>query len=111
MELDSLRDYVLAKEDVEECFPFGPGNFVYKTRGKIFMLISTDEEVMRTNLKCDPEYAVELRENYPNAIIPGYHMNKKHWNTLILENGNGLKLTLIKVLIDMSYNLVKGKKQ
>ncbi|ANI89855.1 MmcQ-like protein [Arachidicoccus ginsenosidimutans] len=84
MFLDEIRDYALSLPDVEEYFPFGEETFVYKTSGKIFLLIASDETPLRINVKCDPDEAIELREGY-SSIIPGYHMNKKHWNTIILD--------------------------
>jgi len=72
--------------------------------GKIFALTSLDSEEARVNLKCDPDYAVELREQYPEGVIPGYHMNKKHWNTVILQNG--LDNSLVRKLVDLSYDLI-----
>jgi predicted DNA-binding protein (MmcQ/YjbR family) len=88
---------------VEECTPFGPEHFVEKVGGKIFAIHSPGEEPIRLNLKCDPDRAVELREEH-EAIIPGYHMNKKHWNTLILDGS--LPAGLVKELIRHSYDLV-----
>jgi predicted DNA-binding protein (MmcQ/YjbR family) len=88
---------------VEECTPFGPEHFVEKVGGKIFAIHSPGEYPIRLNLKCDPDRAVELREEH-EAIIPGYHMNKKHWNTLILDGS--LPAGLVKELIRHSYDLV-----
>ena len=77
---------------------------VFKGSGKIFALAGLDEFPPRVNLKCDPERCIELRENYPESIIPGYHMNKKHWNTVYIEGD--LDLEFLKGLIDHSYELV-----
>lgn len=93
--------------DVEEGFPFGETVLVFKTAGKIFLLLSLDSTPMQYNLKCDPDRAIELREQYPESILPGYHMNKKHWNTII--PGNGLPVALQKEMIRNSYELVKPK--
>lgn len=93
--------------DVEEGFPFGETVLVFKTAGKIFLLLSLDSSPMQYNLKCDPDRAIELREQYPESILPGYHMNKKHWNTII--PGNGLPVALQKEMIRNSYELVKPK--
>lgn len=104
MNIEEFRDYCLAKPGVTEETPFGPDTLVFKVGGKIFAL--TDLNVFTSiNLKCDPERAVELREQY-DAIKPGYHMNKKHWNTVLL-NGQ-VPYSLLKELIDHSYNLVYG---
>ena len=106
-----LTEYALSKNGAEECFPFGDDTFVYKLNGKIFMLLSQDDGVVNMNLKCDPEEAVSLREQYPGVIVPGYHMNKKHWNTVHFFEGAGLKFSFVKQLIDNSYDLVKGRKK
>jgi len=102
MHIEEFREYCLAKPGVTEETPFGPDTLVFKVGGKIFALtdINTFESI---NLKCDPEKAVELREQY-EAIKPGYHMNKKHWNTVFLRSE--IKDSLLKVLIDNSYYLV-----
>ena len=107
MDAELIRKYVLQKENVTEGFPFGPDNLVFKVNNKMFLLISLDEVPLKFNAKCDPEKAIELREAYPEAILPGYHMNKIHWNTVIAE---GVKISLVKELIDDSYSLVSKKK-
>ncbi len=89
---------------VEETLPFGPDTLVFKVGGKMFALTGLDETEFSVNLKCDPERAIELREEYPDEIIPGYHMNKKHWNTVFFERGLPEKLLIN--LIDQSYKLV-----
>lgn len=89
---------------VEETLPFGPDTLVYKVAGKIFALTGLDEEECSVNLKCDPDKAIELREEYPDQIFPGYHMNKRHWNTVFFERGLPDKFLIS--LIDHSYNLV-----
>ena len=83
--------------------PFGPDVLVYKVSGKMFALTSPDEIPSRVNFKCDPDRAVELRDEY-EAIIPGYHMNKRHWNTVILDGS--LPDNLLRDLIAHSYDLV-----
>lgn len=104
MYLDEIRDFALSLDpEIEECFPFGTETFVYKIAGKIFLLMAFDEENLWVNLKCDPELAIELRERHP-AIIPGYHMNKKHWNTVIMDGS--LREEVIKDMIVQSYKLV-----
>ena len=103
MNLDRLRSYLLDKPKAVEEFPFDTVTLVVKVCGKMFALISTDQKPLRMNLKCLPEKAEVLREQYP-AIIPGYHMNKRHWNTLVIDRS--LSDTLIYGLIDESYELV-----
>ncbi|WP_316836097.1 MmcQ/YjbR family DNA-binding protein [Pedobacter nutrimenti] len=102
MNIEELRDYCLQKPGVTEDFPFGDQTLVFKIGSKIFLLIGL-EGGNRFNAKCDPERAIELREQY-DAIIPGYHMNKKHWNTIYMDRM--LKRSLIHELIDHSYELV-----
>lgn len=103
MSPSALSALLLSLPHVEECKPFGPGHFVEKVGGKIFAIYSPGEEPIRLNLKCDPERAKELREEH-EAIIPGYHMNKTHWNTLILDGS--LPAGLVKELIRHSFDLV-----
>lgn len=107
MDIESLRAAVLRFEDVEEGFPFGNETLVFKIAGKIFLLVSLDSQPVQFNVKCDPDHAVELREEYPDSVLPGYHMNKKHWNTVIVDGrlSNRLLLEMIKD----SYELVKPK--
>ena len=105
MFIDELREYCLSKKGVEECLPFGPETLVYKVMGKVFLLTGLGSEPVQFNAKCDPEKALELRENY-SCVIPGYHMNKKHWNTIICDGSANNKL--IKQWIDDSYQLVAG---
>ena len=104
MNIESLRRYCLNLKHAEETLPFGPDTLVYKVGGKMFALTGLDEEECSVNLKCDPEHAIELREEYPDHIFPGYHMNKRHWNTVFVERG--LPEKLIFQLIDQSYSLV-----
>ena len=106
MNIEQLRDYCLAKPGVEECLPFGPDNLVFKVNKKMFLLASLDENPLRFNAKCDPEKAIQLREDYP-CILPGYHMNKEHWNTVIIDGT--LKTAELKDLVDHSYDLVNAK--
>ncbi len=98
-----MTDYCLSKPGVEETFPFDETTLVMKVMGKMFAAMPTDAEELRVNLKCDPERALELRESHA-AIIPGYHMNKKHWNTIIIDGS--LDEKLVCELIDHSYDLV-----
>ena len=104
MDIETFRQYVLQLPGVEETFPFGPDTLVYKVMGKVFALTGLNDEIFEVNLKCEPEKAVLLREEYPDQIRPGFHMNKKHWNTVMFEEG--LSNKLLTELIDHSYELV-----
>ena len=103
MNIEELRDYCLAKPFVEETFPFGEETLVFKVMGKAFLLTGISELPVRFNVKCNPEKAIELREQY-SYVLPGYHMNKKHWNTIVCESTANKKL--LKQWIDDSYQLV-----
>jgi predicted DNA-binding protein (MmcQ/YjbR family) len=103
MNIENLRQYCLSLKATTEDTPFGEGTLVFRVMGKIFALMSLDIDECRINLKCDPEYAVELREQYDD-IIAGYHMNKKHWNTVYCERG--IEDALIKKLVVHSYDLI-----
>ncbi len=103
MDIEQLREYCLLKKEVTEGFPFGDETLVFKVRGKIFLLASLNRELLQFNVKCNPEEAIELREQY-DAIQPGYHMNKKLWNTIIIDGSIPQKL--IKKMIDDSYLLI-----
>lgn len=107
MDLEQLRDYALGLADVEETLPFGPDTLVYKVLEKIFLLVGMDNHPLQFNVKCDPDLALELREEFA-AVIPGYHMNKKHWNTVIVDGSIPKKQLL--GFVDHSYKLVRGKK-
>ena len=100
---DDARTLMLTMKEVTEETPFGPEVLVYKVLGKMFATIGLKDEIGQMNLKCDPERAVELRDEY-EAIIPGWHMNKKHWNTLVLDES--LPADLVSELIEHSYDLV-----
>lgn len=104
MNIEEFRTYCLSKRGVTESFPFGEETLVFKVMDKIFALAGLDAHPANANLKCDPEKAIELREEYDGLIYPGYHMNKKHWNTVEIE-GN-LPPALIVELVDHSYDLV-----
>lgn len=108
MDIEQLRTCALTKPDVEEVLPFGPDTLVYKVNNKIFLLAGLDSSPLQFNVKCDPDNALELREQYPLAVLPGYHMNKKHWNTIIVD-GTLSNKQLLRFIED-SYRLVKGKK-
>lgn len=103
MNVEDIRLHCIAKPDVEEGFPFGEDTLVFKVKGKIFLLLSLSSQPLQFNAKCDPERAVELRDEH-DCIVPGYHMNKKHWNTVIIDNT--LNKKQLKELIDHSYDLV-----
>lgn len=107
MNVEELRDYILSLKDVAESFPFGEDTLVFKTNNKIFLLVSLSSSPLEFNVKCDPEYAIELREKY-SCILPGYHMNKKHWNTVIVDGT--LSNTQLKQFIKDSWLLVAKKK-
>ncbi len=102
MNIEDFRNYCIIKKGVTEEFPFDQSTLVFKVMGKIFSLTDVDffESV---NLKCNPEKAIVLREKF-NGVLPGYHMNKTHWNTVLIDADVSDKLLL--QLIDDSYNLV-----
>jgi predicted DNA-binding protein (MmcQ/YjbR family) len=102
MDIESIRNYCLKKDGVTEELPFDEDSPVYKVMGKIFAITNLTPPYS-INLKCDPEKAIELRERY-DAVTPGYHMNKTHWNTI--ELGSNIPPKLIKEWIDHSYELV-----
>ena len=106
MNIETLREYCISKKNVTESFPFGDDTLVFKAAGRIFVLANLDGD-LSINLKCDPELAIELRERY-SSVIPGYHMNKKHWNTIILD-GTVPDKELFS-WIDHSYELVMRNK-
>ena len=107
MNIEDIRDYALSLKGVSESFPFGENTLVFKVDNKIFLLASLTSEVLQFNVKCNPEYAVELREQYP-SVLPGYHMNKKHWNTIIVDGT--LTAAQLREFIEDSYFLVSKKK-
>ncbi|MBT2505078.1 MmcQ/YjbR family DNA-binding protein [Streptomyces sp. ISL-98] len=98
-----LRAFCLEFNAATEEFPFGPETSVFKVLGKLFALSSLDAEPLAVNLKCEPEIAVQLREEHPE-IAPGYHMNKRHWNTVNV--GGSLPDRMVRELIEDSYDLV-----
>jgi predicted DNA-binding protein (MmcQ/YjbR family) len=103
MDIETLREYCLGKPRSEEALPFGPDTLVYKVNGKIFLIMGLNEETLSFNVKCDPDLAIELREQY-DCVKPGYHMNKKHWNTIVVDGSVSTKT--LKEWIDLSYQLV-----
>jgi predicted DNA-binding protein (MmcQ/YjbR family) len=108
MNIETIRDYCLSKPNAEETLPFGPDVIVFKVNNKAFLLLPLDTEELRFNVKCDPDLAIELREQY-SCVLPGWHMNKKHWNTIVVDGTVPSKL--IKEWIDHSYELVNKKKK
>jgi predicted DNA-binding protein (MmcQ/YjbR family) len=103
MDLEQFREYCLSKVAATESVPFGEGVLVFKVAGKIFALAALDEIPATVNLKCDPDLALELRDRY-EQVRPGYHMNKKHWNTVEIDSG--ISDTELRKMIDHSYDLV-----
>jgi predicted DNA-binding protein (MmcQ/YjbR family) len=106
MNVEEIRSECLSKSGCEESFPFGGETLVFKVQGKIFLLLSLEARPPQFNVKCDPTEALSLREKYP-CVLPGYHMNKKHWNTVICD-GSVAKNIIFK-WIDQSYLLVSRK--
>lgn len=104
MDIEAFRMFCLSKKGVTEEFPFGPETLVYKVMGKAFALAGLDSDIFTVNLKCDPEYALELRDQY-EEIKPGFHMNKKHWNTVLFEGGT-LSDDFLRSLVTHSYDRV-----
>ena len=103
MKLDKLKDYLSKKPGAVEDFPFGPETLVYKVGGKIYALVAIDSTPLRINLKCDPDEAETLRAMY-SSVIPGYHMNKRHWNTVILDGS--IEEDVVFGMADISYELI-----
>ena len=103
MDLAEFREYCLTKPSATEGTPFGPDVLVFKVSGKMFALAALEEVPTTVNLKCDPDLALDLRDRY-EQVRPGYHMNKKHWNTV--EIGSGIPATELRRMIDHSYDLV-----
>ncbi|WP_436516645.1 MmcQ/YjbR family DNA-binding protein [Ekhidna sp. To15] len=106
MNIEEFRDYCIAKPGTTEETPFGPDTLVFKVLGKMYALTGIDSFEF-INLKCDPEYAVELREKYDGSIRPGYHMNKQQWNSVYTDGV--VADNLIRQLIDDSYDLIVAK--
>ncbi len=103
MDLAELREYCLTKPGATEGTPFGPDVLVFKVGGKMFALAALDDVPTRVNLKCDPDLALDLRDRY-EQVGPGYHMSKKHWNTVEVEGG--IPAVELRRMIDYSYDLV-----
>ena len=103
MNIEQIREYCVKKKGVTEEFPFDEETLVFKVAGKIFLLASLESIPLQINLKCDPEKVIEIREEY-EAVQPGYHMNKKHWNTITIDGS--VSIRKIFEWVDDSYNLV-----
>ena len=103
MDAAELRRWCLAQPGAVEDFPFGPEHSVFKVGGRIFALSALDRRPLEVSVKCEPELAVELRDSYA-AIRPGYHLNKRHWNTMTLDGS--LPDQLVRDLVEDSYDLV-----
>lgn len=106
MNMEEIRDYCLHKKGTTEETPFGDSTLVFKVKGKMYALLALDDAQGRLNVKCDPELALTLREEF-TGVIPGFHMNKKHWNTLVFDGS--FSDAHLKDWIDLSYNLVVAK--
>lgn len=106
MYLDQILGYADSFPNASAEMPFGDDVLVYKVGGKMFLLIRLVGEPLRINVKCDPDRAMDLREHYV-AVEPGFHMNKKHWNTIVL--GSDMPIELVRKEIDHSYELVSKK--
>jgi predicted DNA-binding protein (MmcQ/YjbR family) len=105
MNAERFREHCLTKRGTTEDSPFGPEHIVFKVSGKMFALLAFEEVPPTANLKCDPDRALELRDRYED-VRPGYHMNKKHWNTVVLVGG--IPDDELREMIDHSYELVVG---
>jgi len=103
MDLAQFREYCLSKSRATEGMPFGPDVLVFKVGGKMFALAALGEVPTAVNLKCDPDLALDLRDRY-EQVKPGYHMNKKHWNTVEIDSG--IPDAELRKMIDHSYDLV-----
>lgn len=107
MNIEEYRDYCFTKPGTTEEFPFDKDTLVFKVMGKMYALASLsvwESGEARINLKCDPDKAIRLREKFPDTVLPGYHMSKIHWNTVVLNQA--LSTDKIKELIDHSYDLI-----
>ena len=105
MDPDQLRSLCLGFEGAVETFPFGPENSVFKVEGKIFALSRLDGDPLKVSLKCEPELAIQLRRDH-EAIVGGYHLNKRHWNTVTVD---GVPAQLLRDMVEDSYDLIVSK--
>jgi predicted DNA-binding protein (MmcQ/YjbR family) len=106
LSLESFKNYCLSKKGVTACFPFDDETLVFKVSSKMFALTNINNPLFQVNLKCEPFMSEDLRREFP-AIIPGYHMNKKHWNTVIIDGS--ISDDKILFLVDLSFDLVYNK--
>ena len=106
MTRDDIHVYMMGKKATEETFPFGEQVAVYKVLGKMYALLPADDEQLNVSLKCDPDFAEVLRDTY-EAVQPGYHLNKRHWNTVTIDGS--IPVDEIEEMIDVSYRLVVAK--
>ena len=100
-----LRKLCLSFPGAYEDFPFGPETSVFKVEKKLFAISALDNSPLNVSLKCEPELAVELRGSYPDAVVPGYHLNKRHWNTVICEGG-AVSDAMVRDMVEDSYDLI-----
>jgi predicted DNA-binding protein (MmcQ/YjbR family) len=107
MNAEDIHNFVLSLGEVSEGFPFGEELLVMKTNDKMFLILPLQAYPLQFNAKCDPEKAIQWREEYPDSVLPGYHMSKKHWNTVIIDGK--LSARQLKEMIKDSYDLVKMK--
>ncbi len=112
MDIETLRSYCLSKTGVSESFPFGEETLVFKVFGKIFLLTNLFSVPTSFNVKCEPEKALEWREKYL-AVQPGYHMNKKHWNTVLIDGSieSGILMEMINDSYDLVFNSIPKSKR
>ena len=108
MNVEEIRDFALSLEGVTEGFPFGNDTLVFKIEGKVFLLVSLSAVLPQFNVKCDPWEAIDMREQY-SCVLPGYHMNKQHWNTVIVDGQ--ISRTQLQSFIRNSYDLVRPRKR
>ena len=101
---DDLHELCLSFPGTSVDHPFGPDTIVYRVAGKLFALAPTGVDPLRVNLKCEPLLAEQLREEYPSAVLPGYHMNKRHWNTVVCDGS--IEDDLVVTMVEDSYDLV-----
>jgi predicted DNA-binding protein (MmcQ/YjbR family) len=107
MYIDELNDFALSLANTICTQPFGPNVLVYKVNNKMFLLVPTETIPLQFNAKCNPEKEIELREQFPNTVLPGYHMNKVHWNTIIVDGK--LSNNQLKEFVLESYYLICKK--
>jgi predicted DNA-binding protein (MmcQ/YjbR family) len=107
MNLEEIVEFAISLPNAQETMPFGPDHLVMKVNNKMFLLLDLESSPIRFNVKCDPEKAILLREEFPDSVFPGWHMNKKHWNTILVNSQVSHKM--ITEFIEHSYRLVNKK--